>query len=61
MGGTIAFRLRVVSQVIGFDETHKCGSAKAMFAAIFPYALICLCYCGCYVVLGAVGVMGGFR
>lgn len=54
-GGMLAFGLRLVSKVIGFDETHHCGSGKAIFAAVFPYLLFCLCYCGCYIVLGAVG------
>lgn len=60
-GGMLAFGLRLVSKTIGLEETHKCGSGKAIFAAVFPYLLGCLCYCACYILLGAVGFASAAR
>jgi hypothetical protein len=50
IGGLLSIGLMIVSLVIGLDETHKCGSGKAIFAAVLPFLLLCLCYCGCYVI-----------
>lgn len=47
VGGLMAIGLNIVSLIHGFDETHKCGTGKAVFAALFPWILFCVCYCGC--------------
>jgi len=61
VGGLLMMGLVIVSLVLGLDETHKCGSGKAIFAAILPFLLFCLCYCGCYVFAFAMGGMAGHR
>jgi hypothetical protein len=61
VGGLLWFALKIVSLVIGLDETHKCGTGKAVFAALLPFILICVCYCGCYSVLGFVTAAAGHR
>ena len=55
VGGLMAIGLNIMSVVMGLDETHKCGTGKAVFATLFPWLFFCLCYCGCNIALSALG------
>ncbi len=52
VGGLIAAVFMLISLVTGLDETHKSGMGKAVFAALAPFLLLCLCYCGCAALSG---------
>ncbi len=46
VGPLAALVFGLIAQVVGLDETHKCGIGKAIGAIALPIVLCCLCYCG---------------
>lgn len=60
-GGILSIGLMIVYMVIGFEQTHRCGTGKAVFGALWTWLLICVCYCGCYALLGFMTAAAGHR
>lgn len=53
VGWLIAMGFHLVLTVIGLDETHKCGTGKAVAAVLVPLILFCGCCCAGYAALFA--------
>jgi hypothetical protein len=53
IGGLVAIGFHLVLTVIGLDETHKCGTGKAVAAVLIPMVLFCGCCCVGYATLFA--------
>jgi len=46
----------IISTVVGLDETHKCGTGKAVAATFLIPGLLSLCCCGTYAAVIAAAV-----
>ncbi|MEP7121784.1 MAG: YIP1 family protein [Byssovorax sp.] len=45
IGGLVSIGFSIVLTVVGLDETHKCGTGKAVAAVLIPMVLLCGCCC----------------
>lgn len=45
IGGLVSIGFHLVLTVVGLDETHKCGTGKAVAAVLIPLVLVCGCCC----------------
>ncbi|MFO0762049.1 MAG: hypothetical protein U0359_36755 [Byssovorax sp.] len=55
VGPLAAMIFGLIAQVVGLDETHKCGIGKAIGAIVMPLVLCCICYCGFSFLIGMIG------
>jgi hypothetical protein len=45
IGWLVSLGFHLVLTVVGLDETHKCGTGKAVAAVLIPMVLVCGCCC----------------
>ena len=45
IGALVSLGFHLVLTVVGLDETHKCGTGKAVAAVLIPLVLVCGCCC----------------
>ena len=45
IGALVSIGFHLVLTVVGLDETHKCGTGKAVAAVLIPLVLVCGCCC----------------
>ncbi len=48
VGGVVAFVMSIIQNILGLDETHRCGTGKAAAAVLIPIVVGLLCFCGSY-------------
>jgi hypothetical protein len=51
----------IMAAVVGLDETHKCGTGKAVGAVFLIPGILTLCCCGAYATLIATAIGAGHR
>ena len=56
-GPFVAIIFHIIATIVGLDETHKCGTGKAIAAVFLPLVLFCGCCCLFYVFMGAIGAV----
>jgi hypothetical protein len=59
VGGMLSLAMTIISLVTGFEETHKCGTGKAVAGTLLPLLIFGVCCCGCYVMMIALGASAG--
>ena len=56
VGSLVSLGFHLVLTVVGLDETHKCGTGKAIAAVVLPVVLLCGCCCVGYgMIFAAIG------
>ena len=61
IGGLVSIGFHLVLTVVGLDETHKCGTGKAVAAVLVPLVLVCGCCCFGYgMIFAMIGNKGHF-
>ena len=56
IGWLPAMIFALIATVVGIDETHRCGTGKAILAALLIPVLLTLCCCGVYAALFAAAI-----
>ncbi|RYI91593.1 MAG: hypothetical protein EON47_21175 [Acetobacteraceae bacterium] len=58
--GSLAYVVvMVIHNILGLDETHRCGTGKAAAAVLLPIALLVVCWCASYGTIMALAMGSG--